>query len=207
MDIISALIITLKISVISTLLSFVFSIFFSFLSMRFKYLSFPINIIATLPLALPPVVTGYFLIFVSRGSLSFHWMGGSIACAIIALPLVYRTMLNTFYAIDFSIFNTARIFGANKFQAFYYVIFPNIRNGIFSAIFLGFMRSISEFGASMVIAGNISGETQTLSSAIFTAIQIGDSNKIFLLSFISILLAILTIMTFSIINKNRRFIF
>ena len=110
-------------------------------------------------------------------------------------------------SIDFSIFNTARIFGANKFQAFYYVIFPNIRNGIFSAIFLGFMRSISEFGASMVIAGNISGETQTLSSAIFTAIQIGDSNKIFLLSFISIFLAILTIMTFSIINKNRRFIF
>jgi len=101
--------------------------------------------------------------------------------------------------------NTSRILGADKKNTFIFVIFPMIRVGILSAIFLGFMRSISEFGATMIVAGNISGKTQTLSTAIYTSIQTGDRTSIFILSIISLFIAAVTIIVFNLINKKRGF--
>jgi|TARA_B110000263_G_scaffold75033_1_gene65492 molybdate transport system permease protein len=205
MDILNIIIVTLKISLLATFICFISSLILSYLSIKFTKLTFFIDIVTTIPLALPPVITGYFLIFISNGNIAFEWIGGSFACAIIALPLVYRTILITFNSIDSSLINTSRILGANKKRTFFYVIFPVIKTGIFSAIFLGFIRSISEFGATMIVSGNISGKTQTLSTAIYTSIQNGNTSKLIQLSSVSIFLAVITVIIFNFIRKKHNY--
>ena len=93
MDITSIIFVTLKISVLSTIISFITSIFLSVFVLRYKKFTFLIDVITTLPLALPPVITGYFIIYITNGYLAFDWIGGSIACSVISIPLVYRTIL------------------------------------------------------------------------------------------------------------------
>ena len=196
---------TLKISVTGTFICFFISLLIILFVNKFKKSSVFFDFITTLPLALPPVISGYFIVFISNGSLSFEWIGGSIACAVISLPLVYKMISVTISNVDKKMINTSRILGADKKNTFIFVIFPMIRVGILSAIFLGFMRSISEFGAIMIVAGNISGKTQTLSTAIYTSIQTGDRTSIFILSIISLFIAAVTIIVFNLINKNRGF--
>jgi len=196
---------TLKISVTGTFICFFISLLIILFVNKFKKSSVFFDFITTLPLALPPVISGYFIVFISNGSLSFEWIGGSIACAVISLPLVYKMISVTISNVDKKMINTSRILGADKKNTFIFVIFPMIRVGILSAIFLGFMRSISEFGATMIVAGNISGKTQTLSTAIYTSIQTGDRTSIFILSIISLFIAAVTIIVFNLINKNRGF--
>jgi|TARA_X000001036_G_scaffold389628_2_gene386744 molybdate transport system permease protein len=112
--------------------------------------------------------------------------------------MIFITISN----IDKKLINTSKILGANKKDTFIFVIFPMIKNGIISALFLGFIRSISEFGATMIVAGNISGKTQTLSTAIYTSIQTGNQMSIFILSMLSILIAVISIFIFNYINKK-----
>ena len=118
------------------------------------------------------------------------------------LPLVYRMIFITISNINKKLINTSKILGANKKDTFIFVIFPMIKNGIISALFLGFIRSISEFGATMIVAGNISGKTQTLATAIYTSIQTGNQISIFILSMLSILIAVISIFIFNYINKK-----
>ena len=196
---------TLKISITGTFICFFISLIIILFVSKFKRSAVFFDFITTLPLALPPVISGYLIVFISNGTLSFEWLGGSIACAVISLPLVYKMISVTISSIDNKMIHTSRILGADKKNTFVFVVFPMIRTGIFSAIFLGFMRSISEFGATMVVAGNISGKTQTLSTAIYTSIQTGSKTSIFILSIISLLIAAITIFIFNYINKERGF--
>lgn len=196
------LITTLKIAFTGTVICFFVSLFFILLVKKYKKLKAFFDFFTALPLALPPVISGYFIIIVSDGSLSFEWIGGSIACAIISLPLVYRMISVTILSIDKKMINAAKILGSDNKSTFVLIIFPMIKTGIISALFLGFIRSISEFGATMIVAGNISGKTQTLSTAIYTSIQTGDKGSIYILSLLSIIIAIITIIIFNVINKN-----
>ena len=203
MDITSIIFVTLKISVLSTIISFITSIFLSVFVLRYKKFTFLIDVITTLPLALPPVITGYFIIYITNGYLAFDWIGGSIACSVISLPLVYRTIFVSVNSVDKSMINTSRILGANKIQTLILVILPSIKVGIISSIFLGFIRSFSEFGATMIVSGNISGKTQTLSTGIYTSIQNGDNNNLIILAGWSIFLALITIIIFTFIRRKQ----
>ena len=203
MDITSIIFVTLKISVLSTIISFITSIFLSVFVLRYKKFTFLIDVITTLPLALPPVITGYFIIYITNGYLAFDWIGGSIACSVISLPLVYRTIFVSVNSVEKSMINTSRILGANKIQTLILVILPSIIVGIISSIFLGFIRSISEFGATMIVSGNISGKTQTLSTGIYTSIQNGDNNNLIILAGWSIFLALITIIIFTFIRRKQ----
>mgnify|MGYP001158047007 FL=1 len=203
MDITSIIFVTLKISVLSTIISFITSVFLSLFVLRYKKFTFLIDVITTLPLALPPVITGYFIIYITNGYLAFDWIGGSIACSVISLPLVYRTIFVSVNSVDKSMINTSRILGANKIQTLILVILPSIKVGIISSIFLGFIRSISEFGATMIVSGNISGKTQTLSTGIYTSIQNGDNNNLIILAGWSIFLALITIIIFTFIRRKQ----
>ena len=196
------LITTLKIAVTGTAICFFTSILMILFVKKYEKLKGFFDFITALPLALPPVISGYFILIVSDGNLSFEWIGGSLACAVISLPLVYRMISVTILSIDQKIINTAKILGSDNKNTFAFIIFPMVKTGIISAIFLGFIRSISEFGATMIIAGNISGKTQTLSTAIYTSIQSGDKESIYILSSLSILIAIITIFIFNFINKK-----
>ena len=111
MDITSIIFVTLKISVLSTIISFITSIFLSVFVLRYKKFTFLIDVITTLPLALPPVITGYFIIYITNGYLAFDWIGGSIACSVISLPLVYRTIFVSVNSVEKSMINTSRILG------------------------------------------------------------------------------------------------
>ena len=127
MDITSIIFVTLKISVLSTIISFITSVFLSVFVLRYKKFTFLIDVITTLPLALPPVITGYFIIYITNGYLAFDWIGGSIACSVISLPLVYRTIFVSVNSVDKSMINTSRILGANKIQTLILVILPSIK--------------------------------------------------------------------------------
>lgn len=145
-----------------------------------------LSTLVVLPLVLPPTAVGYLLlgVFADRGPLGrdrlgfdldllFTWKGAVLAAAVMAAPLVIRTARVTFEGIDPRYEAMARTLGHGPFAAVARFTLPAAARGLGAAAILGFTRSLGEFGATVMIAGNIPGRTQTLSSAIWTAEQAG----------------------------------
>ncbi|WP_214625971.1 molybdate ABC transporter permease subunit [Paenibacillus agaridevorans] len=141
-----------------------------------------------LPLVLPPTVVG-FLLLVMLGRRSwigewmewlfdapiiFTWWAAVIASVVVAFPLVYQTMKVGFASVDREYEDAARSSGASEWEVFRYVTLPLAMRQLVSAYILGFARSLGEFGATLMIAGNIPGRTQTIPTAIYVA---GDSGN------------------------------
>lgn len=141
--------------------------------------------VLNLPLVLPPVVTGYFLLvtfgrngFVG-GWLSnwfglefvFNWKGAALASAVVAFPLMVRSMRVAFTTVDARLENAARTLGANAWDTFFSVTLPLAWHGLIAGVVLAFARSLGEFGATIMIAGNIRGETQTVPLYIYDQIN------------------------------------
>ena len=137
-----------------------------------------------LPLVLPPVVTGYFLLLIlgpkgfigewlnSWGiHIAFSWYAAVIASATVSLPLIVRSIQVSFRAIDARLEDTARTLGASEVAIFWSITLPLARPGIIAGSLLAFARSLGEFGATIVFAGNISGQSQTIPLAIFQSIN------------------------------------
>jgi molybdate transport system permease protein len=141
-----------------------------------------------LPLVLPPTVVGFILlVLLGRKSWFGHWMewlfnapiiftwwAAVIAAVVVAFPLVYQTMKIGFSSVDQALEEAARSTGANEWQVFRYITLPLTYRSIASAYILGFARGLGEFGATMMIAGNIPGKTQTIPTAIFVAVDAGN---------------------------------
>jgi molybdate transport system permease protein len=141
-----------------------------------------LELLVNLPLVLPPVVTGYLLLmlFAPRGALGgaleawfgvrivFTWLGAAIAAAVVSFPLMVRAIRLAFQAVDPRLEMAARSLGAGRWDAFWSVTLPLARSGVLAGCLLGFARSLGEFGATIMIAGNIVGETQTIPLAIFS---------------------------------------
>lgn len=143
--------------------------------------------VLTLPLVLPPTVLGFFLLllFGKRSPLGsallsfglplvFTWRAAVIAAIVVSLPLMYRTARGTFEALDRNIIDAARTLGVGEWRIFWHVILPNARTGILAGVVLSFARALGEFGATIMFAGNIPGRTQTMSTAIYAAVQAND---------------------------------
>lgn len=141
-----------------------------------------------LPLVLPPTVVGFLLIILfgrnsSAGQLiewifkqpvMFTWWAAVIASTVVAFPLMYQSSRTGFEAIDEDIENAARVDGANEFKLFIFVSIPLALKAIISGAILSFARSLGEFGATLMFAGNIPGKTQTTPTAIYIAIDSGN---------------------------------
>lgn len=173
-----------------------------------------LSIVVTIPLILPPTVLGYYLLVtlgrnsfigtayeaVFGGPLVFTWQAAVIAAAIAALPLLIRPMQAAFESIDVDYLGAARLDGASSFQLLRFIILPLSWRGVLAGIVLGFARAMGEFGATLMVAGNIPGRTQTLSIAIYDAVQadrIAEAN---------LMAAVLTIFTIVILYLvHRRF--
>jgi len=139
-----------------------------------------------LPLILPPVVTGYFLLilFGRQGPvgvfladnfgliLAFRWTGAALACAIMGFPLMVRAIRLSIEAVDFRIEEAAGTLGASPVWVFFTITLPLILPGILSGMILSFARAMGEFGATITFVSNIPGETQTLPTAIYTFTQV-----------------------------------
>lgn len=142
-----------------------------------------------LPLVLPPTVIGFILlVLLGRKSwfgqwiewlfdapIIFTWWAAVVAAVVVAFPLVYQTMKVAFSSVDRDLQEAARSSGANERQVFWYITLPLTYRSLVSAYILGFARSLGEFGATLMIAGNIPGKTQTIPTAIFVAVDAGNT--------------------------------
>jgi len=143
-----------------------------------------------LPLVLPPVVTGYLLLltFGRRGLVgawladhlgivfAFRWTGAALACGIMAFPLLVRPIRLSIEAVDRRLEQAAATLGAAPWQVFSTVTLPLTLPGVIAGMVLGFAKAIGEFGATITFVSNIPGETQTISSAIYSLIQTPDGD-------------------------------
>jgi len=178
-----------------------------------------LEVISILPLGVPPVIIGYLLLIllspkyflgsfiysVTGSSLVFTWVAGSLASAIVSFPLIVRSFQLGFSSIDSNMINTAKSLGLSFSQIFIRVIYPLSKKGIFAGLLICFARSISEFGATIVVSGNMPGRTQNISTAIFTSISSSDNSSVVRLSIYSILMAILSITVHNIlVNRKSR---
>ncbi|PLS05390.1 molybdate ABC transporter permease subunit [Neobacillus cucumis] len=147
-----------------------------------------IETVFLLPLVLPPSVVGFLLIvlfgknsmigqlieWIFKHPVMFTWWSAVIASTVVAFPLMYQSAKTGFEAIDEDIENAARVDGANELQLFMKISIPLALKAIISGIILSFARALGEFGATLMFAGNIPGKTQTISTAIYVAIDSGN---------------------------------
>ncbi|MBF0482297.1 MAG: molybdate ABC transporter permease subunit [Desulfovibrionaceae bacterium] len=184
----SALAITLKVAVTATLCSFVLGVGLAGLVSRRP---FPgrglLDAVCAMPLVLPPTVLGYYLLVAvgRRGvfgawllatfgvSLTFTWQGAALASALVGFPLVFTSARAAFAGVDANMQNAARTLGAGELAVFFRISLPLAWRGVAAGTLLAFARAMGEFGATLMIAGNLPGKTQTLSLAIYEAVQAG----------------------------------
>ncbi len=183
---IEALALSLRVALWSVVTSLPVGLWVAWLLARGK---FPgkgaLNAVVHLPLVLPPVVVGYFLLVllgregplgqvldrVFGISLPFTWQGAALAAAVMAFPLMVRAMRLSLEAVDRRLEAAARTLGARPFEVFLTVTLPLMTPGILAGALLAFARSLGEFGATITFAANIPGETRTLPLALYSLIQ------------------------------------
>ena len=216
---IQIIILSLKTSICAMLVVFPIGLLVAWLLTRTNIRGkFFIELLASLPLALPPVVTGYFFLWFLgsesvfgsyiQGSLGmyipFSWMATVIASAVVAFPLTVRSFISAFQSVDFKLEQSARGLGAGSFKTFFAITIPLSRRGILAGLVLGFARAFSEFGATIVLAGNIPGETTTVPLAIYTSINTGNVESITKLIIASVVIAALTLALYNLLAQNGR---
>ena len=205
----SPLWISLKTAFLATIITSIIGIFISYKMANYKGRGRGlIDGVFTLPLILPPTVIGFFLLlicgkngFVGKIFMSFNkniifsWSATVIAATVVAFPMMYRTCRSAFEQIDKNMISAARTLGLSETKIFFKIAIPLAWPGIIGGLVLSFARALGEFGATLMIAGNIPGKTQTMPVAIFFAVEGGDMNKAMLwvliivaISFIMILL-------------------
>lgn len=146
-----------------------------------------VDALLTLPLVLPPTVVGYYLLvlFGRRGwlggwlqahgiELVFTWQGAALAAAVVAFPLVLKASRAAFLSVDHRLEQAAAVLGAGRLAVFLLISLPLALRGTLAGVLLAFARALGEFGATLMVAGSIPGRTQTLSIAIYEAVQGGD---------------------------------
>ena len=181
------LMISLQTAGVATVVTFFIGIGLALFVIRMKRFQGLVDAVITLPMVLPPTVVGFFLLllFGKRSPIGkfllqfdiamvFTWKAAVIAAVVVSLPLMYRTARGAFEQIDSNIIYAARTLGVSEWQIFWRVLIPNARGGILAGLILSFTRALGEFGATIMFAGNIPGVTQTMSTAIYAAVQAND---------------------------------
>jgi molybdate transport system permease protein len=205
----TALALSLKVAGWATLLDLVLGVAVGYLLARRR---FPgrdlLDTALTLPMVMPPTVLGYYLLVLlgRRGalggwlqetfgvSLIFTWQGAVIAAAIVAFPLVFKPARAAFEAVDGRLEDAARVLGLREAAVFFRVTLPLAWRGILAGVLLAFARALGEFGATLMVAGSIPGRTQTLSIAVYEAVQAGQdgiANNLVLLTSATCILVLL----------------
>ena len=187
----TAILLSLRVAIIATLVATPFGIALAWLLARRDFWGKSILDAAVhLPLVLPPVVTGYLLLltFGKRGLVgawladhlgivfAFRWTGAALACGVMSFPLLVRPIRLSIEAIDRRLEQAASTLGAAPWRVFATVTLPLALPGVLAGMVLGFAKAIGEFGATITFVSNIPGETQTISSAIYSLIQTPDGD-------------------------------
>ena len=178
----SALMLSLQVTIVATTILFVVGLVLGVFLARFRVPGqIIIEILIFLPLVLPPSVIGYILLLaLGRGSpivewfhinLLFSWYAAAIASAVVGLPLMFQSARTAIASVDHMLENAARTLGSSELEILWRVTLPLARRGVIAGLILGGARALGEFGATLMVAGNIPGQTQTLPLAIYDAVQ------------------------------------
>lgn len=186
---ITTLLLSLKVAGVATVLNMVLGTAVAFALARWRFWGRNLlDTLLTLPMVLPPTVLGYYLLvtfgrhsplgrWLKEGfdlNLIFTWQGAVIAAMVVTFPLIFKPARAAFEAVNPQLEQAARILGLSEWAVFFRVSLPLAWRGILAGILLAFARALGEFGATLMIAGSIPGQTQTLSIAIYEAVQAGD---------------------------------
>lgn len=186
------IVLSIKVASLATIIAFVFGILFAYLMTKKNIPGKSIwETLLTLPLILPPSIVGYLLlkVFGKRGPIGaflldtfgiqivFTWIACVIAATVVALPLMYQNAKGAFQTVDSTYELAARTLGSSPFKVFLTVTMPLSKPGIISGIILTFARAMGEFGATLMLAGNIPGKTQTIPTAIYYATVTGKDSQ------------------------------
>lgn len=185
----SPFVLTLKIALLATAFSVVLGIGAAWLVLRLRRGQGLVDGVLTLPMVLPPTVVGFGLLLLlgkngpvgallSRWELSviFTPAAGVIASTVVAFPLMYRTVRGAMEQLDPDLAAAGRTLGMSEWRIFLHITLPGCTPGIAAGTVLAFARALGEFGATVMIAGNIPGKTQTMSVAIYSAVQAGKAH-------------------------------
>ena len=209
----SAIWLSIKVSIVATMLNAAIGIPLAYLLARRRFWGRgAVAVLVTLPLVLPPTVTGYYLIVLlgRRGvlgaplyeatgwSVAFTWYAAVIAATVMALPLLVRTARAAIESVDQNLERAAFTLGRPEWRTALEVTLPLARNGILAGLVLAFARALGEFGATIMLAGNIPGKTQTLPLSIYTAVQTGEAGQAMAL------VAVLTLLSCAVVVASAR---
>ncbi len=183
----SPLFISLKAALVSTIITVIIGVWLAYVVTKIDKFKGLLDGIFTLPLVLPPTVVGFFLL-ITLGknsvfgkflglfgkSLVFSQTATIIASAVVAFPLIYRTVRGAFEQLDKNIIDVAKTLGIPNREIFLKIMIPESYPSILAGTILAFARALGEFGATIMVAGNIPGKTQTMAIAVYTAVQAGN---------------------------------
>ena len=216
MDDWSPLWISVQVAVLATVCSVILGTALAYGVMKLKKLRPLADAVLTLPLVLPPTVGGGFLLillgkisvigqFFNEIGLPFIFtMRGAVAAAfVVSFPLMYRSARGAMEQMDRQLLYAARTLGANEGKIFFRVILPNCRSGIFAGTILAFARAMGEFGATIMLAGNIPGKTQTMALAVYTAVQGGNREEAFQWAVIIVLMSAAAILAINYFEQGK----
>ena len=185
----SALRLSFQVALVAALFSLPLAVAFGYVLARFRFFGkWFVGVLIDLPLVLPPVVTGYLLlvVFAPHGAVGsilskwlgikivFTWLGAALASAVVSFPLMVRAIRLAFQGVDPRFEMAARSLGAGRLVAFFTVALPLARRGLIAGFMLAFARSLGEFGATIMVAGNIEGQTRTIPLAIYSLANTPD---------------------------------
>jgi molybdate transport system permease protein len=193
---VDALALSVRVAVLATLVNGLVGIPLAYALARRRFRGKAlVDLAVTLPLVLPPTVTGYYLIVLlgRRGwlgapiyaatgwTIAFTWYAAVVAATVMALPLLVRTARAAIESVDRDLEKAAYTLGRSEWRTTLEVTLPLARNGILAGLVLAFARALGEFGATLMLAGNVPGVTTTVPLAIYTAVQTGEQDTVLVL--------------------------
>ena len=212
------LLLTLKVAGLATLGALVIGVAAAYALARWDFFGRDfLDAVCTLPMVMPPTVLGYYLlVFIGRRgvigvwlketfgiTLMFTWQGAVIAATVVAFPLVFKSARAALEGVGMQYENAARTLGLGEFAVFMRVSLPLAFRGVLSGGMLAFARAMGEFGATLMVAGNLPGRTQTLSLAVYSAVQAGNDGLANTLVLIISIVCVIILMTTSKLLQPR----
>ena len=214
------ILLTLQVAIVATLINVPVALAMSWLVVKRRVPGrILIEALVSLPLALPPVAIGLFLLLLlgREGPVGrvlddllgveivFTWVAAAIASAVVSFPLMARAIMVAMGEVDDRLEMSARSLGAGPMRVALTITIPLAYRGILAGLLLGFVRALSEFGATITVAGNIPGRTQTLSLAIYQKVQTRDDDAALALAGVSVALAVATLLVHNwLLERGRR---
>lgn len=213
----SPFIISLKAACCATLLTFFLGLLAAWLIAPMKRGKSLLDGLFSLPMVLPPTVVGFFLLLLFGNNsllgklldalgmgVIFTWQGAAIASMVVSFPIMYRTARGALEQVDENLIHAARTLGMSELRIFFRVMLPASWPGIMAGTILAFARALGEFGATIMLAGNIPGKTQTMSVAIYTAVQSGNRALAYRWTAVIMAMSFVTILLMNYLTDHRK---